>query len=205
VRLQGLSPTRGPLLRRLCLTAAVVAVLFAANLKLAPKVYSVVMLRKEGDGLPLVATPREEYDFERVHVYFPIYEKTHRRTRHSFVEAIDYVRANTAPDEPIFAFPAYPMVYFASERDNPTRHDYFLSNNVPFDEQIRLLKVLEESPVKLLVLPSDENDYFVEVGRPYHDLLWAYFRQEFYLERRFGPYDVWRRYDAPDRTSTAHS
>ncbi len=196
---------RGPRLRRLGLAVAAIFILFAANLKMAPKVYSVVMFRKDGEGPPLIETPREEYNFDRVHVYFPIYEKTHRRTRHAFVEAIDYVRANTAPDEPIFAFPAYPMVYFASERNNPTRHDYFLSNNVPFDEQIRLLKVLEESRVKILVLPSDENDYFVEVGRPYHDLLWAYFRQEYFLERRFGPYDVWRRFDGPGDVASAHS
>lgn len=201
VRLEGLSSVYGPRLRKAATAAAAVSVLFAANLKLAPKVYSVVMLRKEGQGLPLVTTPSVEYDFDRVHVYFPIYEKTHRRTRRSFVEAVEYVRANTEANEPIFAFPAYPMVYFASERDNPTRHDYFLSNNVPFDEQVRLIDVLEGSRVKILVLPSDENDYFVEVGRPYHNLLWAYFRQEYYLERRFGPYDVWRRFDGPDSGS----
>ncbi len=205
VRLAASSPTSGKRLRRVGLATAALLVLFVANLKLAPKVYSVIMLRKEGEGLPLIATPREEYNFDRVHVYFPIYEKTHRRTRRSFIEAVDYVRRNTAPDEPIFAFPAYPMVYFASERDNPTRHDYFLSNNVPFDEQVRLLQVLEDSAVKILVLPSDENDYFVEVGRPYHDMLWAYFRQEYYLERRFGPYDVWRRFDLPGSDDPAHS
>lgn len=184
--------------RGLCLVAAALFVAFAANLKMAPKVYSVVMLRKEGAGFPLVETPREEFAFARANVYFPIYEKIHRQTHRSFVEAIDYVRAVTGDDEPIFTFPAYPIVYFASERDNPTRHDYFLSNNVPFDEQVRLLQVLEESDVRLLVLPSDENDYFVDVGRPYHNLLWAYFRQEYYLERRFGPYDVWRRFDRAD-------
>lgn len=194
-RLAALGGERGVWLRRGCWAAAALFVLFAANLKMAPKVYSIVMLRKDGSGPPLVATPRETYAFDRVNVYFPIYEKTHRQIHRSFVEAIDYVRAHTAPDEPIFSFPANPMIYFASERDNPTRHDYFLSNNVPFDEQVRLLEQLEASRVNLLVLPSDENDYFVDVGRPYHNLLWAYFHQEFYLERRFGPYDVWRRYE----------
>jgi hypothetical protein len=205
VRLAELAGGRGGArLRRACLAVAAAFVLFAVNLKMAPKVYSVVMLRKDGEGLPLIATPREEFAFARVNVYFPIYEKTHRQTHRAFVEAMDYVRAATAPDEPIFAFPAYPMVYFASERDNPTRHDYFLSNNVPFDEQVRLLDVLERSAVQILVLPSDENDYFVDVGRPYHNLLWAYFRQEYYLERRFGPYDVWRRFDGAPPPS-AHS
>lgn len=193
----------GARMRRLCLVAAALFVVFAVNLKMAPKVYSVVMLRKDGNGFPLVATPQERFAFARANVYFPIYEKIHRQTHRAFVEAIDYVRANTDEDEPIFAFPAYPMVYFASERDNPTRHDYFLSNNVPFDEQVRLLRALEQSDVRLLVLPSDENDYFVDVGRPYHNLLWAYFRQEYYLERRFGPYDVWRRYDKA--APSAHS
>jgi len=188
----GLSGRR---LRAAMLVAAAGMVLFAVNLKMAPKVYSVVMLRKDGSGLPLVETPREEYVFDRANVYFPIYEKEHRRTHRAFVEATDYIRAETRADEPIFGFPAFPMVYFASERDNPTRHDYFLANNVPFDEQVRLLRVLEGSEVRFLVLPSDENDYFVEVGRPYHNLLWAYFRQEYYLDKRFGPYDVWRRYD----------
>jgi len=174
----------------------VLTIAFAANLKLAPKVYSVVMLRKAGEaGFPLIETPRETYAFERLNVYFPIYEKSHRLFHGAFRDMIDYVKSNTKPDEPVFAFPAYPMLYFAAGRDNPTRHDYFLANNVPFDEQVRMLETLEASRVGLLVVPSDENDYFVDLGRPYHDLLWAYIRQEFYLEKRFGPYDVWRRYE----------
>ncbi len=183
--------------RRAFLVPTGIAVLFAANLKLAPKVYSLVMLRKEGSGLPLVATPHEEYRYDRLNVYFPIYEKAHRLSHRAFRDTIAYIREQTRADEPIFAFPAYPMLYFASERDNPTRHDYFLSNNVPFDEQVRLIDTLERSKVRLLVAPSDKNDYFVKIGRPFHNLIWAYVREEYYLERRFGAYDVWRRYDAP--------
>ncbi len=194
----------GPTLRRLAVSAAVVFLLFSAALKVAPKVYSIFMFRKDGEGFPLVATPREEYRFDRLNVYFPIYEKTHRQTRRSLIEAIDYLQSETDAGEPIFTFPAFPMIYFASERDNPTRHDYFLSNNVPYDEQLRLVREIEESGVRVLIVPSDENDYFVDVGRPYHTFLWAYFRQEFYLDKRFGAYDVWKRYDPPE-VATAHS
>ena len=59
----------------------------------------------------------------------------------------------------------------------------------------QLLDVLENSGVRILVVPSDEYDYFVDLGRPFHNLLWAYIRQEYYLEKRFGAYDVWRRYE----------
>ena len=197
-RLAGLSQVYGVRYRLAAFAAAALFLIFAANLKLAPKVYSVVMLRKEGTGFPLVETPTEKYSFDRLNVYFPIYEKTHRQTHRSFLEAVDYLREQTTDGEPIFAFPAFPMIYFAAERDNPTRHDYFLSNNVPYDEQLRLVRQIEESDVRVLVVPSDENDYFVEVGRPYHTFLWAYFRQEFYLEKRFGLYQIWRRFDAPD-------
>jgi len=188
----GLTGTRW---RRALLALTGAAVLFAANLKMAPKVYSLVMLRSSGEGFPLVATPQERYDYDRLHVYFPIYEKSHRLYHHAFTDMIAYVRETTDPDEPVFAFPAFPMLYFVSGRDNPTRQDYFLRNNVPFDEQVKLLATLEASGVRLIVVPSDENDYFVDVGRPFHDLVWAYIHEEYYLEKRFGPYDVWRRFE----------
>jgi hypothetical protein len=41
---------------------------------------------------------------------------------------------------------------------------------------------------------NDPTEYFVMKGKDSTRVLWTYLRRRCYLERRFGPYDVMRRY-----------
>ena len=145
-------------------------------------------------GLRLGLTPVENLRFDRADVYFPVYKNVHRLRVEAFREMIAQVRETIRPGEPVFVFPALAMAYFVSERDNPTRHDYFLGSNVRFDEQVAIVRTLEQHRVKLIVVPSDQNDYFLKSSRPYTRLLSAYLNQSYYLERRLDKYDVLRRY-----------
>ncbi len=174
--------------------ALALGIAFVVGWKLAPKVYSRVMLARTGDGVALVSTPTESLQLDNADIYFPVYEKAQRLPIQAFREIIAYIRQTTREDEPIFTFPALPLVYFFAGRHNPTRHDYFLGNNVSLDEQAELIRTLERAEVPLIVLPSDANDYFLRKARDFTRLLTAYFNQRYYLERRVGPFDVLRRY-----------
>jgi hypothetical protein len=88
------------------------------------------------------------------------------------------------------------MLYFVSERDNPTRQDYFFGNNVSTREQMAVIRALERARVGTVVIANNPGDYFVAKGQDFTRLIWEYLRREYYLERRIGPYDVLRRYDA---------
>jgi hypothetical protein len=180
--------------RRILAAACVLLLGLAVGLKLAPKVYSRIMLARAEGHLHLAATPVENLRFDRADVYFPVYKSVHRLRVESFREMVQHVQNTIGTDEPFFVFPALAMAYFVSERDNPTRHDYFLGSNVRFDEQVEIIRILEQDRVELVVVPSDQNDYFLKSCRPYTRLLWAYLKQSYYLERRLDKYDVLRRY-----------
>jgi hypothetical protein len=180
--------------RRILASACMLLLTIGVGFKLAPKVYSRIMLARSQGRLRLAPTPVEDLRFDRADVYFPVYKSVHRLRVESFREMILHVQNAIGSDEPLFVFPALAMAYFVSERDNPTRHDYFLGSNVRFDEQVEIIRVLERERVEIVVVPSDQNDYFLKSCRPYTRLLWAYLKESYYLERRLDKYDVLRRY-----------
>jgi len=180
---------------RVCFNVlSVVVVGLVVGLKSAPRLYSRVMVAHTGSGVSLVPTPHETLDLERAHLYFPIYLERQRLHINAFQELIEYVRKTTRKGDAIFAFPALPMVYFLSDRDNPTRHDYFLGDNVSFREQLEVIRTLDADDVSTVVVDNDPTNYFVVKSQEFTRLIWDYLGRRYYLERRIGPYDVLRRY-----------
>ena len=177
--------------------AKIVCILLAAFVigwKLAPKFYSRTMLARHHGTVSLVSTPSEFFHYPGFNAYFPIYREAQRLQFEAFRDVISYVQSETDQDEPIFTFPALPMVYFVADRPNATRHDYFLGNNVSFTEQLGVVRTLERLGVELIILPSDKNDYFLKKSKDFTRLIHGYLRQGYYLDHRVGPYDVLRRY-----------
>lgn len=174
-----------------------VLIFFVVGLKTSPKIYSLYRIARTEGHIRLIPTEREWLGLERANIYMPVYEEQQRLPLKHFRELIHYIRENTEAHEPIFAFPALPMVYFVSGRHNPTRQDYFFGNNVSFEEQLEVIRTLDREAVQLVVIANNPNDYFVTKGRNFTRLLHAYLKQRYNLERRFGPYDVLRRYDSP--------
>lgn len=174
--------------------ACVLLIGFIAATKSAPKVYSRVMLARTANGFRLAPTPAEWLRFDRAQLYVPIYLARQRLQVEAFRELITHLQQTTPPGEPVFAFPALPMVYFLSGRDNPTRHDYFLGDNVSFREQMEVVRTLEQQQVPTVILHNDPTNYFVAKDRDFTRLIWDYVARAYYLDRRIGPYDVMRRY-----------
>lgn len=191
------SDARRPTAARAFGAICLVLVLFVAGVKAAPKLYTVRMLKRTDAGLRIVSTPRAWLGLDRANLYFPVYLEDQRKPIESFREVVEIIRRGTAPGEPIFAFPALPMLYFVSERDNPTRQDYFFGNNVSTREQMDVIRALEKARVNTVVIANSPGDYFVAKGQEFTRLIWAYLERQYYLERRIGPYDVLRRYGAP--------
>jgi hypothetical protein len=181
--------------------ACLVVMLFVVALKAAPKVYSRVMLARttQGLGLGWVETPQVRLRFERGDIYVPIYLQHSRVHNQAFNDLIAYLNEHVRPGAPIFAFPALPMVYFISGHDNVTRQDYFFGDNVSFPEQLDVIRTLERAQVPVVVAVNDPTEYFVMKGSDYTRLLQTYLSRRYFVERRFGPYDVLRRFgsDSP--------
>lgn len=182
-----------------CLALAMVV----AGVKSIPKLYSRVTLTRTENGIRLAPASREWLQLEGAELYFPIYLERQRLYLREFERLIGHIRATTSPDEPIFAFPALPMIYLLAGRPNPARHDYFLGNNVNYAEQLEIIRTLEDRQVGTVILASDPRyDYFVEKGWDFTRLIRAYLQERYYLEQRFGPYDLLRRYGSqPGRDS----
>jgi hypothetical protein len=176
--------------------ACVSAVSFIVATKSAPKVYSLVGMVKTDGGMRLGSTPKEWLHTKRANLYFPIYLERQRLRIVAIRELIQYVRDATSKGESVFAFPALPMLYFLTGPANPTRHDYFLGDNVSFRDQLDVLRTLERDHVDLVIVPNDPSDYFVAKSKDFTRVIWEYLNDRYYLERRIGPYDVLRRYPA---------
>jgi len=183
--------------RRLVTLFAAIVLLGVIGLKSAPKVYSRVMVQRSAAGMRLVATPVEWLEFPRARLYFPIYLERQRIHVAAFRDLVRYVQATTPRGAPVFAFPALPMLYFLSEHDNPTRHDYFLGDNVSDAEQLEVIRTLERREVPVVVMMHDPTNYFVEKSADATQVLRDYLTTRYYRERRIGPYDVLRRYGSP--------
>ncbi len=187
----------GPARRRAALAFNVACVLifaFFIGSRTMPKVYSLVSIRPGPQGLEFVRTEAEWLRLPRVEIFFPVYVEEQRDPIQEFARVVRYVRSHTRPDEPIFAFPAMPMIYFVSGRNNPTRQDYFFGNNVGFQDQLEVVRTLEKARVPLVVTVNNPNDYFVAKGKRYTRLIQDYIEDRSYLGRRIGHYDVMRRF-----------
>jgi hypothetical protein len=191
-------PRAGLVFGALCLAAAS----FVVATKSAPKVYSRVGVVRTGKGLQLGPTPAEWLRVERATLYFPIYLERQRLRIQAIRELIEHVGAAGRRGEVVFAFPALPMLYFLGGPPNPTRHDYFLGDNVDFAEQLNVIRTLETRQVPLVVVPNDPSDYFVAKAKDFTRVLREYLDRRYYLERRIGPYDVLRRYGSIPSVTT---
>jgi hypothetical protein len=172
----------------------VVLILFIMSVKTAPKFYSQYKLSNTDAGLRVTATPREWLRFERANIYSPVYFEADRALLSTFRALVEYIHATTTEEEPIFVFPALPMVYFVSGRDNPTRHDYFLGNNVSFRDQLEVIRTLERENVRTVVVSRDPGDYFFIRGKDFTRIIWRYLDTRYYLDRKIGPYNVMHRH-----------
>jgi hypothetical protein len=182
----------------------VLLLVFVIGSRSIPRIHSRLSIERTERGLRVTATDIERLDLPRAGIYFPVYDERHRPPIVYFRTLVRYIQSQTDPADPIFTFPALPMVYFVSGRDNPTRYNYFFGNNVSFNGQMEVVRTLEERRVPLVIIFNNPSEYFMEKARDFTRLIREYLGRLYYLDKRIGPYDVLRRYgtrEAPARAS----
>jgi hypothetical protein len=111
-----------------------------------------------------------------------------------------YVRANTAPDEPIFVVPWAAGFYFLTDRANATRTDFMLFEDP--EAYPCLLARLEERRPKYVIYGYTwdvDNRHFRDYAAPID----AYIRSRYAIEDEVDGYEVWRRIDGTSGTANA--
>jgi hypothetical protein len=104
---------------------------------------------------------------------------------------VSFVKAETAPDAPIFAFPALAGVYFLSERHNPTGMDYFHRGFGEGQDEVEVITTLEAKQVPLVVTLDDVSFDPPHLG--YFPILKDYLARHFALAESFPPFQVLER------------
>ena len=85
----------------------------------------------------------------------------HRRTRDELEAAVAFLRANTAPGEPIFVYPTAPLLYVAADRPNPTRFAHLYPGAATPAELAEVIATLESQSVHVVVV----NDFWLDVWK----------------------------------------
>jgi len=131
----------------------------------------------------------------RARVYLP------RRKRDRIRFAIDAIRENSQPGEPILVAPYAPLLYFITGRPNATEHDSMFPGMVSAPGvQKSILRDLRRAGVRLIVVWGIEWDDRPERRFPeYADELAAFMEREFTLVDSYGKWYIYkRRGDAPN-------
>lgn len=92
---------------------------------------------------------------------------------------VDFVQAGTPPGEPLFVYPAAPLLNFLAERPNPTRFDHFLPGTLrPTDLQLAIQDLQRMRPRYVI---WDHRGVIVwqtdPANRPLSDYVWRCYRQ----------------------------
>jgi hypothetical protein len=109
-----------------------------------------------------------------------------------------YVRGNTAPDEPIFVVPWAAGFYFLTDRSNATRTDFMLFEDP--EAYPCLLARLEERRPKYVIYGYTwdvDNKHFRDYAAPID----AYIRSRYAIEDEVDGYEIWRRIDGTSSTA----
>jgi len=105
------------------------------------------------------------------------------------------VQARTAPDEPVFAYPALPGIYFLSGRPNPSAMDYWFHGFGEGHDEVAAVTALEQGRVPLVVRMRDESFDPEEEGR--FPVLKDYLRRHFVETAFFAPFHMLERVAGP--------
>lgn len=114
-------------------------------------------------------------------------------------ELVADVRARTRPDEPIVVLPWYPIVYFLTERANPTKFDWLFPGYLKTDAAVEgFIDEIERSDVRVVVYSptsiDGRSDRSLAAFAPAID---RFLRQRFQATRRHGHFWVMTRKLAP--------
>jgi hypothetical protein len=81
-------------------------------------------------------------------------------TTHRIDAAISAVNRLSRPGEPVFAFPDLAIMYFLTDRTNPTRVDWYNTGSITPDEVTQAVADLTLNPPRVVLLQTySESDF----------------------------------------------
>jgi hypothetical protein len=106
----------------------------------------------------------------------------------ALVAAADYVRATTAPGEPIFVYPSSPLLYVMTERSNPTRFAHVYPGAASADALNGIIGALGQTPVRVVIVSQTALAFWgpAATNKPLED----YLARSYAEVGRFGEYRV---------------
>ena len=104
------------------------------------------------------------------------------------VAAADYIRATTAPGEPIFVYPSSPLLYVMTERSNPTRFAHLYPGAASADALNGIIGALGQIPVRVVIVSEAALSFWgpAAANKPLED----YLARSYAEVARFGEYRV---------------
>ena len=105
---------------------------------------------------------------------------------------VDFLRQNTAPDEPIFTYPAIPGFYFLADRPNATRFNHLFRGMASQSDQEEMVAQLEA--VRYVVWDNRGAQTWARPGD--NARLTEYIHAHFRVERVLGIYTILSRHAA---------
>jgi HEAT repeat protein len=112
-------------------------------------------------------------------------------------DTVEYVRANTAPGETIFPFPAIELVCFLADRENATRHGYFFPGWPGHEVEAEVVAALRAAPPRLVVAVHGHQFFFMNAP-VYYYALHEFMQEQYRQVATFGRYAVLARRDVPE-------
>lgn len=161
----------------------------AALVRIAPALDALVEISRQGKSIAL--RPQTHLGLERA----PIHLEAGRSRRFQELRAVvRYLESVTAPDEPVFTFPALDIVTFLAGRRNPTRHGYFFPGWPGHDVEAEVIADLRIKRPRVVVV-LDRPTLFFFHAPAYYYMLNDFLRANYVVDREFGGYVVLRRND----------
>jgi hypothetical protein len=106
----------------------------------------------------------------------------------TLINTARYVRAITAPGEPVFVYPLSPLLYVMTDRPNPTRFGHLFPGTATDTQLDDILSKLDTTPVRVVVVSNAALDFVgaAKQNAPLEDYLARTYRQA----AQFGDYRV---------------
>lgn len=111
--------------------------------------------------------------------------------------AVGFVTGHSAPDEPVFTFPALDYLSYFSLRKPGNRHGYYFPGWPGHDTEAEVLASLERRPPRVAVTLYEPQLYFTNAAA-YYFLLADFFEPRYERVARRGPYAILARSAASD-------